>query len=288
MNNKHILVTGGAGFIGSHLCEKLVSEKFITHSLDNYSTGSASNHINGVNYIVGDILDIANIDIPIPSIIFHLGEYARVEQSFEDVARVMQTNIVGTQAVLEFSRQHNIKLVYAGSSTKFSDGGLGRNLSPYAWSKANNTDLIINYGDWFNLRYAITYFYNVYGPREISEGNYATLIGLFKQQYDKKLPLTVVAPGTQRRHFTHVSDIVEGLFRVGMEGEGDGYGLGSTDCYSILEVAEMFKTELIMLPERLGNRMSSQLDVSRAKNEFGWHAQRSLKHYVESIITRTN
>lgn len=281
---KTILVTGGAGFIGSHLCERLVRDGHTVISLDNYFTGSPNNHVNGCTYIEGDTRDIDNLLKDAPDLVYHLGEYPRVEQSFNDVSIVLQYNTQGTQAVLEFCRKHNIKLVYAGSSTKFADGGIGRDQSPYAWTKASNTELVRNYGEWFGLQYAITYFYNVYGPRERGDAKSGTVIGIFKDLHDAKKKLPVRTPGSQKRNFTHVLDIVDGLVLVGEKGEGDEYGLGHQNAYSILEVAEMFGDEIEMIPDRPGNRSSSSADVRRATLELGWNVKRNLPDYIKSII----
>ena len=175
-------------------------------------------------------------------------------------------------------------MLYAGSSTKFADGGMGRDQGPYAWAKATNTELVSNYGNWFGLNYAITYFYNVYGGREIKDGKYATLIALFKEKFRKGDPLTVVAPGTQLRNFTHVDDIVRGLILVGEKGEGDGYGLGAEEAFTVKEIAEMFGGEIVMLPERKGNRMQSYVDVVRARNEFGWRAEKNIKEHIQEFV----
>ncbi|MEK7460526.1 MAG: NAD-dependent epimerase/dehydratase family protein [Patescibacteria group bacterium] len=274
---KTILVTGGAGFIGSNLIERLVQDpNNEVYSLDNYFTGKKENHIPGATYIEGHTKDIAKLINFVPDLVYHLGEYPRVEQSFADMPIVWESNKDGTFAVLEFCRKHNTKVVYAGSSTKFGDGGMGRDQSPYAWTKASNTELVRNYGNWFQLRYAITYFYNVYGPREISTGKYATLIALFKEKFKNHEPLTVVAPGTQLRNFTHVEDIVSGLILVGEKGEGDDYGLGSEESYSILDIAKMFGGEIVMLPERKGNRMIATVETTRPKNELGWKAEKRI------------
>ncbi len=282
---KIILVTGGAGFIGSNLIEKLVQDKQNeVYSLDNYFTGEKKNHILGATYIEGHTKDIAVLVDVIPDLVFHLGEYSRVEQSFFDMPIVWEFNKAGTFAVLEFCRKNKTKVVYAGSSTKFGDGGLGRDQSPYAWTKATNTELVRNYGEWFKLPYAITYFYNVYGPREISEGTYATLIALFKEKFKKHQPLTVTAPGTQMRNFTHVDDIVRGLILVGERGEGDDYGLGAEEAYNVLDIAKMFGGEVTMLPERKGNRMSASIDLSRSKNELGWRAEKKIKDYISEFV----
>lgn len=283
MNGKTILVTGGAGFIGSHLIEKLIPLEAKVYSLDDYSTGKKENHIAGATYIEGSTKDIFQLITLKPDTVYHLGEYARVEKSFDDMERVWESNKNGTFTVLEFCRKHKSKIVYAGSSTKFGDGGLGRDQSPYAWTKASNTELVRNYGNWFNLPFAITYFYNVYGPREISSGPYATVIGIFKEQYKSGESLTVVSPGTQKRNFTHVSDIARGLVLVGEKGEGDDYGLGSEISYNILDIAKMFGGNIEMLPERKGNRMSSIIDLSRSRHELGWKAEQSIKNYISEI-----
>jgi len=280
---KKILVTGGAGFIGSHLCEKLAEYKDNeVYSLDNYFTGSSDNHVTNVNYIEGSTADIEKHIKFSPDIIYHLGEYSRVEQSFDDIDKVWRFNKDGIFSVLEFVRKHGAKIVYAGSSTKFGDGGLGRNASPYAWTKASNTELVENYGHWFNVPYAIAYFYNVYGKREIKAGNYATLIALFKEKMRAEKPLTIVSPGTQKRNFTHVDDIVAGLILVGENGYGDDYGIGFDEEYTVLSIAEMFGGEIQMLPERRGNRMGA--DVFTAKTEaLGWKCSRSIEKYIDEL-----
>ncbi len=278
---KKILVTGGAGFVGSHLCEKLAQdENNDVYSLDNYFTGSKDNHVPNVTYIEGLTSDIETLVDFAPDMVYHLGEYSRVEQSFDDMEKVWRYNKDGIFAVLEFVRKIGCKILYAGSSTKFGDGGLGRSASPYAWTKASNTELVMNYGAWFNVPYVITYFYNVYGPREIQTGKYATLIALFKEKMKNSEPLTIVSPGIQKRNFTHIDDIVNGLVLVGENGYGDEFGIGSGEAYSIKEIAEMFDGEIQMLPERKGNRMSA--DVMTAKTEaLGWKATKNIKEYIE-------
>lgn len=280
---KKVLVTGGAGFVGSHLCEKLVARNYEVYSLDNYFTGSKENHIDGVTYIEGNTKDIKNLILFSPDIIYHLGEYSRVEQSFDDIEIVHEYNTQGTFQVLEFAKDNASKIVYSGSSTKFGDGGLGRNASPYAYTKASNTELVVNYGNWFNLPYAITYFYNVYGPREIQEGKYATLIALFKNKIKNNLPLTVVSPGTQKRNFTHIDDIISGLILVGENGHGDEFGIGSDESFSILEVANMFKGKIEMLSERKGNRLTSDTVTDKTK-ALGWTAKHSLEDYIKDFL----
>ncbi len=275
------VVTGGAGFIGSHLCERLVREGYAVISLDNYFTGSHDNHVEGVAYRTGHTKDIDTLIPETPTILFHLGEYARTEKSFEDVAQVWDLNKIGTFAVLEFCREKKCKLVYAGSSTKFADGGDGRDQSPYAWSKATNTELVNNYARWFGLTYAITYFYNVYGPREMS-GPFGTLIRIFTELYRRGQPLTVVKPGTQARNFTHVKDIVDGLILVGKKGEGDGYGIGADQSYTVTQVAEMFGGEILYVPERQGNRQTSVVDNQKVK-ALGWKQTYQLTDWITQV-----
>lgn len=276
---KTILVTGGAGFIGSRLCERLQREGHRVISLDNYFTGSRENHVPGVDYREGHTKDIETLIPESPDLVYHLGEYSRVEKSLEEPELVWDLNKAGTFAVLEWCRRRKCKLVYAGSSTKFGDGGLGRDQSPYAWAKATNTELVRNYGAWYGLAYAITYFYNVYGPGERA-GAYGTVIEIFRQKKRAGESLGVVAPGTQKRNFTHVDDIVDGLVVVGDKGQGDDFGLGDEQSYSILEVAQMFETEIVMLPERPGNRMGSDIDTTKARL-LGWEAKRKLRDYIK-------
>lgn len=283
---KRILVTGGAGFVGSHLCERLSKNpNYEVYSLDNYFTGSEANHVPNVTYIKGDTAQISELVTFNPDMVYHLGEYSRVEQSFDDIEKVWRYNKDGIFAVLEFVRKVGCKILYAGSSTKFGDGGLGRSASPYAWTKATNTELVMNYGTWFNVPYAITYFYNVYGPREIQSGKYATLIALFKEKMKNSEPLTIVSPGIQKRNFTHIDDIIDGLVLVGENGYGDEFGIGSPEAFSVLEIAQMFGGEIQMLPERKGNRMTA--DVISAKTEaLGWSPKRTIFEYIE--ICRKN
>lgn len=277
-----ILVTGGAGFIGSHLVEALILRGDRVISLDNYFTGRKENHIDGAIYLEGHTKDIAAVVPQVPDIIYHLGEYARVEQSVLEPDIVHDLNVLGTQAVLTYWREKKCKLVYAGSSTKFGDGGRTRCETPYAITKARNSDLVKEMGEKQHLPYAITYFYNVYGPRERS-GTYGTVIETFKQMYLSGQPITVVAPGSQKRNFTHVDDIVNGLIRVGESGEGDEFGLGNKESFSILEVAQMFGGPIVMLPARVGNRMETELDTSKSQ-ALGWVARHVLAKYIETFV----
>lgn len=246
-----VLVTGGSGFIGSHLCDRLRSMGMTAWNID-LKNGS-------------DTREEIKI-IPKPDIVYHLGEYARVLPSFDDIEKVAEWNGVGTLRVLEYCRKNKVRLIYAGSSTKFGDAE-----SPYSWFKAQNTELIKKYGEWFGLDYAICYFYNVYGP-----GEKGTLIQNFKEAD----VLKVNAPGTQKRIFTHVDDIIDGLVLIGEQGHGE-YCLGSEEEYSVLEVAEMFKKPIEMQEAKNGDRTYSKIDLSRSY-ELGWKAKKSLKDYVRS------
>lgn len=277
------LVTGGAGFVGSHLVERLVGVGYQVISLDDYSNGSEKNHVLGAEYRKGHTMDIETLVPEKVDIVYHLGEYSRTSQSFQDLDRVWRSNMDGTYAVLEYCRKNNIKIVYSASSTKFGDDNTGALQSPYAWTKAHNVGLIDRYAEWFGLPYAITYFYNVYGPRELSDPQYGTLIAIYGRLFKEGKPLPVVKPGTQERYFTHVADIVEGLILAGERGAGDGYALGAKELYTIEEVAQMFGTEIEYLPERPGDRKRASLDLTKSENELGWRATRSLKEYIEEI-----
>ncbi|MBY0539725.1 NAD-dependent epimerase/dehydratase family protein [Patescibacteria group bacterium] len=284
---KTVLVTGGAGFVGSHLCERLHGLGFRVISLDNYFTGLTENHVPGVEYRNGHTKDIEKHIPEAVEVIYHLGEYSRVEQSVLEPDIVHDLNTLGTRGVIEYWKKRKCKLVYAGSSTKFGDHGAARHTSPYASTKAENSELVRDIGKAEKLPYAITYFYNVYGPRERS-GVYGTVVEHFKRMYLAGTPCAVVKPGTQVRNFTHVDDIVDGLIKVGAEGQGDEYGLGNTQAFSIFDVANLFGfgKNIVMFPERPGNRLTSGLDLTKSR-AVGWEAQRSLASYIEEF-TRTH
>jgi UDP-glucose 4-epimerase len=279
----NILVTGGAGFVGSHLCETLHNLGYIVTSLDNYFTGTTNNHIDGVEYLTGstesilDIMGTRSFDT-----IYHLGEYSRVEQSFDDFDLVWNFNKIGTHEVLKYTRKTNAKLIYAGSSTKFADNTPDYIQSPYAWSKQSNTEFVKQYAEWYELDYAITYFYNVYGKREIKEGKYATLIAKYRNLASKNKQLPVVLPGTQVRNFTHINDIVDALLLIGKYGKGDEYGIGSPEEYTVLEVAEMFGCPIKLLDKRKGNRMSAKVVTEKTK-ALGWTSKYTLSEYINEL-----
>ncbi len=279
---KLILVTGGAGFVGGNLIKRLVAEGHRVISLDNYFAGSRDNHVPGAEYREGHTKDIERHVPETPDLVYHLGEYSRVEQSMLEPDVVHDLNTLGTQGVIEFWKRRKCKLVYAGSSTKFGNTAWEKEVVPYVVTKAANTELVRAVGEAESLPYAITYFYNVYGPGERS-GVYGTVIEIFKQMYLSGTPIAVTTPGTQKRNFTHVDDIVDGLVLVGEKGQGDEYGLGNDTSFSLLAVAKLFGGEVMMLPARAGSRMSSALDSSKARL-LGWKPSHSLEAYIASFV----
>lgn len=288
--NKHskIIVTGGAGFIGSNLCEYLYSKVGCSiWSLDNYSTGSTQNHIDNVTYIKGETSEIDNLIDFKPDYLFHFGEYSRVEQSFEDIEKVWDYNIGSILRILQFCIKNDTKIIYSGSSTKFGDAGIGRDQSPYAFTKATNSDLVKNFGAWFDLNYAIVYFYNAYGKREISNGKYATLIGIYKENTIKNDPLKIVLPGTQKRNFTHIDDITSALEIVAKKGKGDGFGIGSDRAYTVREIAEMFGGTVQEISERKGNRMDAEVVTEKTK-KLGWTHKKCIKEHIKTFLEKNN
>lgn len=285
MTDRTILVTGGAGHVGSHIIELLVadpSNRVI--SLDNYSNGRRENHIAGAEYRDGHTKDIERLVPETPDVVYHLGEYARIATSFEDVATVYDYNIVGTFAVVEFCRRRSVrKLVYAASSTKFAIEGDGRHQNPYSFTKATNVDLVNDYCTrWFKLDYAICYFYNAFGPREVGTGKYATLIAKFETAYATGQPLDVVAPGTQRRTFTFVKDLARGIILIGDEGHGDGYALRADASYSVLDIARAFGGEINVVDGYAGRQDVAE-DPTRARDELGWRPTVDVMDYIREF-----
>ncbi|HET6479690.1 MAG TPA: NAD-dependent epimerase/dehydratase family protein [Actinoplanes sp.] len=286
-----LLVTGGAGFVGSALIKSLLADypAAAIVSLDNYFTGVPANHVNDprVTYLDGSTADLAKIwadrGLPSPEIVFHLGEYSRIVTSFEDHDLTWDYNLLGSKEVVKFASAHGAKLIYAGSSSKFGNDGQDENLNPYAWTKAKNIEYIKNYSSWYGLDFAITYFYNVYGPGQITSGKYATVIGIFEDKYLRGEPLPVVSPGTQTRDFTHIDDIVRGIVLVAQKGSGDGYLLGAGHEWPLLEVATMFGVPYELTPALRGERTRGQADITKAA-ELGWRPERRLDDYIASFV----
>lgn len=284
--NKNILITGGAGFVGSHLAERFLKNGNKVYVLDNYFTGKKINHHKKIIYKKDQTKNIfklyKNISL---DYIYHLGEYSRVEQSYEDIDLVMEYNINSFYEVLRLAKFHNAKLIYSGSSTKFSKD-MDVVESPYSFSKRINTQLLVKYAQWFKLNYAITYFYNVYGSNEISTGKYATVIGKFlklKKNNAKYLPVT--KPGNQKRRFTYIDDVINGLLLVGKKGKGDDYGIGSDKNYTILQIVDILKMKYKFTPARKGNRINASLKTSKTK-KLGWKAVHNLKTYLLNEINK--
>lgn len=285
MGQRIILVTGGAGHVGSHVIEHLVADPANrVISVDNYFTGREENHITGAEYRRGHTRDLEALVPESPDLVFHLGEYARIEPSFEDVRSVYEMNAVGTFGVVEFCRARNVgKLVYAASSTRFAIEGDGRHQNPYSFTKSVNVDLINDYGRWYGLHYAICYFYNAYGPRERGDGKYATLIAKFEHLYLQGKPLTVVRPGTQKRAFTYVKDLARGIVLAGEKGRGDGYALGAPASHSVLDVAEAFGGPVAIVDGYAG-RAESGNDPAKARQELGWTPTLDVMDYIRDFV----
>ena len=284
-----ILVTGGTGFIGSNLIRKLAEDsQNEIYCLDNYFTGLSDRVVPGVQYFAGNTNNIEDIIHFKPDVVYHLGEYSRISTSFEDIEKIWRFNLDGTFRVLQFCLKHNVKFVYAGSSSIFGNSGQDENLTPYSWAKSKIVELTKNYADWYGLEYAIAYFYNIYGPGQISDGKYATVVGIFKEQFKKGQPITVVSPGTQKRYFTHVEDAVSGLIKIGLHGQGDGYCLcDEASLYSIEEVAKMFSDDIVYLPEQKGNRKDPIVISNRCSLELNWKAKNKLADYIQHLKRST-
>jgi UDP-glucose 4-epimerase len=290
METKTIVVTGGAGFVGSNLIRSLVKDPNCrVISLDNYFTGSKNNHVEGAEYREGNTKDIATHVPEIVDVIYHLGEYSRVAPSLQEPDRVWDLNMQGTHGVMEYWRTHKPKLVYAGSSTKFADaredGVEGKNRAPYSFAKATNTEYIHNYGRWYDLPYSIVYFYNVYGPGERAGqfgGAYGTVIETFKQQFLKHEPCIINGTGEQTRAFTHVADTVQALLLVAEKGAREEYGISAREVLSLLEVAKLFGLDVIFGPPTESTRSSGTCDTTNLE-ALGWKQEHTLVAYIEGI-----
>ena len=291
MNKKFIVITGGAGFIGSSLIKYLISlkikEKII--SIDNYSLGYKKNHVRNRNikYIKGNNHDIETLLKKYKKkikIIFHFGEFSRIYQSFKNYKKCFEYNIHHSSKVIEFAKDNKIKIIYSATSSNLGNNGKDENLSPYAWSKSKNIELIKNYNRWFGLKYEFVYFYNVYGPGQIINSPMSAVIGIFEQQYKRKKPLTIVKPGTQKRDFTHINDIVRGCYLAWKKGNQNHYMLGTQKNYSIIDIARMFNTKIKYLPSRPGERFGSTILNNNAKKILGYEAKINIKDYIKNII----
>ena len=281
---KNVLVTGGAGFVGSNLIKKLIEENPEVNitSLDNYFTGKPENHIAGVEYYIGNTWEADSIfENRKFDTVFHFGEYSRIVQSFRDIDFVHRSILSGTPIILELCRKWEAKLIYSASSSKFGNEGKDENLSPYSWMKSKMVELIKNYGEWYDLQYEICYFFNVYGPGQITTGDYATVVGIFERQYKEGKKCTVVTPGTQTRDFTHIGDIVSGLVKASQRMDNKEWHLRSGVNVSIIDVAEMFG-EWKLIPERRGERFTSEEFPSDTEVKLNWKPEYNLQDWINS------
>jgi len=291
---KNILVTGGAGFVGTNLINLLLKKtKFKIISIDDYSSGTKNNHIrnNRVKYYRGKTKNIAEIIKNPREIIavFHFGEFARIYQSFKKMNQCINSNSVGTNAVFNYCLKNKIKLIYSATSASLGNKGNDKNLSPYAFTKAKNLELLENLKKWFNFKYEVIYFYNVYGPYQICEGDMATVIGIFESHYKKRKTLPVVKPGTQTRRFTHIFDTVDVCYMAWKRKLCRHYSIANKKEYSIKEVAKMFNTKIRYLPKRKGERYASALTNKSLSNKvYKYFGKIELKNYIQNFLLKLN
>ncbi len=287
-----LVVTGGAGFIGSNLISELLKfKKFKVVSIDNYSSGFTKNHIKNkkVKYLKGST---KNIEILLKNYvgkihtIFHFGEFARIYQSFEKINECFSSNIEGSSNVFKFALQNKIKLIYSATSASLGNKGRDMNLSPYAFSKSNNLELLENLRKWFSFRYEVIYFYNVYGERQICKGDMATVVGIFEDHFKRKKKLPVVKPGTQTRRFTHVYDTIKACVFAWKKNKGKHYSIASRQSFSIIELAKLFKSKIRYLPMRKGERFASALTKMNLSNRIvRLSAKIRLKDYINNFLS---
>ncbi len=288
---KYLVVIGGAGFVGSNLIELLLKKtKYNILSYDNYSSGTIKNHIKNkrVNYIKAHTKDInRNLKSKKNNIltIFHFGEFARIFQSFNNLSECLESNINGSLEVFKFCLSHKIKLIYSATSASLGNYGNDKNLSPYAFTKTKNLELLNNFKNWFNLKYEVIFFYNVYGPRQISKGKMATVIGIFEDHYIKKKPLPVVMPGSQSRRFTHIEDTVNICYKAWKENKCKFYSISNKQSYTIKAIAKMFNTKIRYLPQRKGERYASSLVNQSLTNKIHKNFGKiKIRNYINNFI----
>ena len=289
-----LIVTGGAGFVGSNLISLFLKKtKLKIISIDNYSTGSKKNHLkdNRIKYINSHTKNISKIlekyKKNIHSI-FHFGEFARIYQSFLKMNECISSNTIGSHEVFNFCLSNKIKLIYSATSASIGNKGHDKNLSPYAFTKAKNLEMLENIKRWYNLKFEIIYFYNVYGPKQIGKGSMATVIGIFEDQYKNKKPLTVVRPGTQSRRFTHIDDTIDACYYAWKKDKCRHYSISNKKSYTIIEVAKMFNSKIKLLPSRRGERFASALTSLNLSNKvYKKFGKTRLKDYIKSFIKST-
>ena len=295
MKKNILVVTGGAGFVGTNLIKKLLEEtKYQILSLDDYSSGNKKKHINNkkVVYIKGNTQNIHNLLNKYKKkirTVFHFGEFARIFQSFKKFDQCYYSNTIGSKSVFKFCLDNKIKLIYSATSASLGNNGNDKNLSPYAFTKSKNLELLENFKNWFNFRYEVIYFYNVYGNYQICEGDMATVIGIFENQFLKNKSLTVVRPGNQTRRFTHIDDTIRVCIEAWKNDKCRHYSISNKKEYSILEVAKMFKRKIKFLPERSGERYNSSLTKENYSNKihkrFG---KKNLNNYISNFLKKNN